>query len=382
MFWNILKYRKDYFEHFVVFLLLASCGNPLFTNTEQAPRNYIFLTIFLIAFVCHKGGGRFARKFLPYGLPMVLLFFLQSLVLDEYSFTSLLFIFAKLFIGAACIIGFEQRFFKLYVNVMTFLAFVSLFGYFGNLFFGFIEGIAIEEENVSRLNSLVLYTQIYYYGELMLRNSGMFWEPGAFQGYICIAFVFLIKCTDLLHKKLYGGILTIALITTFSTTGYIVFAFIVIYYTLYYNKVANGAKIVLFFLIVLLSAYAFYNLDFLGSKISIDQSKNLYEEGRLNDFFRYSQLIFENLFFGIGPEVGKKMSTGNGLLSFLMYGGLFVNIFYYVRLIRNVAKQVEMRYAILLLSVVLLSLLGEGFLYYPLYLALPLLVINRDTKLA
>lgn len=61
-------------------------------------------------------------------------------------------------------------------------------------------------------------------GTISLRNSGPFWEPGAFQGYIWIAVLFLLfdidkKCIK--YRKAVLALFIITLLTTQSATGYV-----------------------------------------------------------------------------------------------------------------------------------------------------------------
>src|SRR5690606_563550 len=61
----------------------------------------------------------------------------------------------------------------------------------------------------------------------IFRSSSIFWEPGAFSIYICLALyfeLFVIKNKSL--KRII--VLILSLITTFSTTGYIVFMFMIV----------------------------------------------------------------------------------------------------------------------------------------------------------
>jgi hypothetical protein len=49
----------------------------------------------------------------------------------------------------------------------------------------------LETESISR-KSLLFYTSFRLIpGRLIVRNSGMFWEPGAFAGYLILALVFI-----------------------------------------------------------------------------------------------------------------------------------------------------------------------------------------------
>src|SRR5205085_12036998 len=70
------------------------------------------------------------------------------------------------------------------------------------------------------------------------RNCGMFWEPGAFSGILTLCFALNAKYLPMLWKnhKLKIIVLILALLTTKSTTGYIVFFITVIFYLVFFIK--------------------------------------------------------------------------------------------------------------------------------------------------
>lgn len=71
-------------------------------------------------------------------------------------------------------------------------------------------------------------------GKALIRSNGVFWEPGAFAVYLNIALLFrlfILKEQRILPLLSY----LIALIITFSTAGYICFAFLMVVYILFYN---------------------------------------------------------------------------------------------------------------------------------------------------
>lgn len=90
----------------------------------------------------------------------------------------------------------------------------------------------------------------------LIRATGIFWEPGAFAFYINIAIFFQIfvlkqqRSTQLI-------IYTIALVITYSTAGYICFAFLIATYLFFYNIKAKNSKykkviVGLFFVLLML----------------------------------------------------------------------------------------------------------------------------------
>lgn len=73
--------------------------------------------------------------------------------------------------------------------------------------------------------------------EIIKRNQGLFWEPGAFQAFISIALLFeLFSITPSFRRV---SLFVITIITTYSTTGYIA---ILLCFFAYYFKGASGVN--------------------------------------------------------------------------------------------------------------------------------------------
>lgn len=97
------------------------------------------------------------------------------------------------------------------------------------------------------------YKTLFFYAvdvySISGRNNGPFWEPGVFQIYINIAVMFLLFLKEHFSVK-YLVVFTVVLITTYSTTGYLCFAMLLITYV--YNR---GKKIKAIHLILLLAFF-------------------------------------------------------------------------------------------------------------------------------
>ena len=103
-----------------------------------------------------------------------------------------------------------------YVKVMNVICIASLVIYAIDMFAPDVLNILPQVINSAggKHGSILLAVTPY-----MNRNYGMFWEPGAFQTYILLAFIienFYFKAEN--RKRI--AVLTISLITTFSTAGY------------------------------------------------------------------------------------------------------------------------------------------------------------------
>lgn len=120
-------------------------------------------------------------------------------------------------------------------------------------------------------------------GMIIPRNSGPFWEPGAFQGFINIGILFLLFNVDkgkIKNKLLYFLIFVITLVTTKSATGYLVLLLIFIFQgKKIQNKLFGGKykQIFRFCIIILL----FFTIAFIFSS-NIISDKIARSNGKFN----------------------------------------------------------------------------------------------------
>lgn len=97
------------------------------------------------------------------------------------------------------------------------------------------------------------------------RNSGIFREPGVFIIYLCLALMF--ELTNKKPRKLRLGGLLLAIVTTFSTAGYVTAAFIILSSFCLNRKISRSFKIKVLLLIALgivLVSAAFPEYSLLG----------------------------------------------------------------------------------------------------------------------
>lgn len=156
----------------------------------------------------------------------------------------------------------------------------------------------------------------------------MFWEPGAFQGFIMLPFLFYIGELKWLweNRRKQVIVLVLALFSTLSTTAYLV-AFTFCFLLLMTSKLKKIYKGVLIVCALLTGVYAFYSLDFLGEKIqgqvetTDTEGTNKVNWSRTGALFIDLVSIARHPFVGNGflmdsryVEFGDEMAgTGNGL---------------------------------------------------------------------
>jgi hypothetical protein len=176
------------------------------------------------------------------------------------------------------------------------------------------------------------YTKIYY----THRNSGIFWEPGAFQIFINLAFYFdIIRRSNSVRNLIIFGI---TIITTSSTAGIFVYFLLLTVY-LIENKKLN--KKYIFATLSLLISLLIYNQEHL-KKFEKNSNESISTQSRYMDILLDKSLITKNYLFGIGYgnleerdkegreifpidyETEKKPTGSNGITLLIAYLGLYM----------------------------------------------------------
>lgn len=177
---------------------------------------------------------------------------------------------------------FGKDLFLIFEKIMVWMAGISLFLYSfqllapnaANSFFSIFP-----DTNELGYNFLYLYKYFnvtldrsFYIG--LTRNSGCSWEPGRFS----IMLIFAMYVNYLRYGKITLNknfiILSIALLTTFSTTGYVLFLVLILISSV--RKVTFSRVLFVIFFLIPVSFYV-YNIDFISTKFEdqIETSTNL-----------------------------------------------------------------------------------------------------------
>lgn len=346
----------------ILFIVINASGN-LFVSTLLPNQLIIVLLFIFLLFTVLK------NKLLNINhLLVIYTWFLLLLIpyfyLQSFSVPSTLHIFLKICIGIFTVLYCKDHLCKHYVDIMFFLAIISLLCFAYNCFIGVIPYIPVESTtidggNIFRVSS-ILYTQLYNGAamELTLRNCGPFWEPGAFQGFINLAlFINIFYCSNNNKYWLLKNIVFIVtVLTTLSTGGYIVLFIISALIVLYKTHWLQFTKMIVIFIIVLMAIYLYYSLEFLGDKISTDSSRT---DISVDDIF------VDNLYmvlFGFGYETNSfktsSIKTAAALINLIRYSGFLGFLLYLCPLLFGIKNQISIWFTIVLL----LILFNEPFL--------------------
>lgn len=222
----------------------------------------------------------------------------------------------------------------------------------------------------------------------MNRNCGMFWEPGAYAGYLVFSMLYLIGDRSRQAMRRFF-ILSVTLISTQSTTGYIAFVVVMTGYVWHLHKsfvpwVQLAMRVFFVALIPAAAALGYTHVPFLKEKI-VEQAQDAQSEESGWQLTRFGNAIYDYRDIIKRPLFGWSMDNktrnepdddilsrqGNGLtgatvrlgipLMAIYFGLVFVG---FRRLYRSALLG-----AIATLTIILL-LVGEQFFLYPLFMTL------------
>lgn len=346
--------------------------------------------------------ARAVRAFVPVGFVFATLSIVHAYAFDFFPMVSEIGFLTRLFIGMAAVI-LVSDFVCAYVIAMVGLASLSLLFWIpeyialraGSRFHDFFRTFA------SKLGpqpddrwSLGFHTYLLD-PQQMHRNSGIFWEPGVLAGYIIVALLMLAVLRPSLTRKQHMAalcILTLALISTFSTTGYIACPIVLLlnhdWHSMNRGRLAGRALRVCVVapLVIFGSLYAFSKLDFLQAKIrkQITAVERREYGWKIN---RFGTLLYDWQYISGRPLTGwglhqktnvtldprlSDYGFGNGMSSFIVeFGAIGFGVFL-LGLVRG-AKHIGGKshgYVLGFVASTLVLLQGEPFLDYPLFLGL------------
>jgi hypothetical protein len=283
-------------------------------------------------------------------------------------------------------------FHRTFVGLMVVLSAVS-FLFYVPVLLGVDLRSVVEQFRIPLEGSDILHIGVHNFHlvEEARRNSGMFGEPGMFAGYIAVAMVF--GARDLSRSGRWSWrILTAAMITTQSTTGYVALVPLFVMRIVArmkaepertrYVALIGGA-------LVAVSAFAvmYTTVPFLGAKIEqqLDEAFQRTDTSRIS---RFGNLLYdlesikERPGLGWSPvhstralldsEVEELVNgQGNGLSGFAVKFGL-IGLATFLLAAMGAMKQLhdERHFAFLGVAVIATVLIGEQFLNAPMFLAL------------
>jgi len=400
--------KCNWIDYLVIIILLFMSGNSAFMGgVRQEVYTIIASSLFFILLIVQ-------RKFLPTSrFVIVLLIFcsilvIQCITFDYWPFHTMLGFLLRLFIGYAAV-RLVKEFPRKYVDVLFYTCLISLF--FHSLvilhtiigidlirYFAPLDKIANPSQGFHFfIHNFMYYARVPEHSQfnryaylLPFRNSSHFWEPGVFAAYLLLAIVFLGSTRDKFDTRRYRNIfvvLVFTLLTTMSTTGYILLPLCLLFHLRgIHLNVRHVPKMLGLALIFALFCVAAYHLDFVGQKIREHRDKIVYREPGWR-VTRFGGLIFDfeyikrRPFFGwglnhttrymlhSGESVG---GMGNGLSDFTAKFGLLglITVLTSIWIGLYKLEKHNLRKATLFIFFIIMVLNGEHLLNYSVYLGL------------
>lgn len=400
---NSLPFQSSYINYLPLFFLICLSGNPFFTDQGFSKMLLVAYSAIFSIYVLEKMGWMLSMKIVD--KLFVLIVFILTIVIAQknalgfVSYPGVFALLLKILLGLFTIYFYQLKKMDVldtYIKILAFLSLISIPFYILNQF-GFY-GFEFNE-----IKTIILFTfreKISHEGNV--RSSGMFWEPGAYAGYLLLALLFIAlkngKFTLGVYKKESFWIV-IALITTQSTTGYLILLLILSMHALQNYK---WGKIVVFPAILLISLGAYTSLPFLKDKVeqqfitSTEMSKGDVSNSRFGslkmdmEYIRAQPLIGNGLDiktrYRFHPEVTEDIGNGNGMSNFLACWGVpffLIWLYFVYKSALNVSQSKNI--AIVFLIFIILLLQGEQFLNFPLFLlffSLPIAYTHTFSKSA
>lgn len=375
---EVLQYKmiRDY-RFWLLFFVINMSGNLCFGYFFPDKITIICLALFVMLFYALK--KEIDLILLYFTSCFIFIFALQAFLLTEFSLQSSLHFLLKIFtgVGVASIVG--DKFIDYYKNIIYFFCIVSLIGFTLNCMGVVVPYIKISSSGIDggqviRVSSFI-YTQLYDVEHnlgLTLRNCGPFWEPGAFQGFINLA-LFLELYSSIRSSSLFFSkksvIYIISILTTLSTGGYITMFFIICCFIIQTKKISLPTKVLFILVSFFIISYLFFNLEFLGEKISRDANG---KGGRLS--MDFSNVDFMKIIIGSGlnPKsfLNSSLIATGSLTMLINFTGISGGLVLYFFLYRKISIE-----NIIFIIIVTMILINEPFLTAgPFWWCLPKLV--------
>lgn len=247
-------------------LFIGSKGN-LFAISDLT----LFFVFLFSLYHFQRRGKKFTKKFALFVVAYLLITLLFFAKFEWINVSSSLRLFLKILVGyqVVSVVGLNfllhfERYIYIFAAISLPLFGLQLISYEGlKGFIGFIEHAipALDYRGDWYVNSFFFTLN----DNAEFRNSGMAWEPKGFANMLDLAIVFnLMRTSFKVNRQLI--IMFIALITTFSTLGYLVLC--VAIPLLYVINIRSKEKKILAFFLGLTLLASVSSLDFMYSKIS------------------------------------------------------------------------------------------------------------------
>ena len=257
--------KRNFVDYTLLLMVIAISGIPYFTTSLL----YIPVTaVLLISFLLRKNS--FDKEFIFLLIALTIVTVMQTYEFSFFSMQSIIGVYLRVVIGYLIVKLLNDKFTHYYINILYYFAVIGIIFFILTLLSPMVSLFKslLPVFSIFNIANSVHETLIVYNISHMdsFRNSGPFWEPGAFGGYLILAIIFLYFQKNIYNQKRKLIVLVVALLSTFSTTGFLALAIFLFFY--YYKDIQNVILKILLGTLILYGAYfSYHNLDFLGKKL-------------------------------------------------------------------------------------------------------------------
>lgn len=385
---------------YLLVILTVLASKTVFFGIIYAKVTIVIFTITcLLIFVLRSSGKFYKKNFISIGVIGIFAFVILGFHSKDVnsSFINIFFItfipFVQMFLTVSILD--KKSFIEKYVNILFVMSLISLVCFFIAVYKPDLASELYKQVNFN--NHIYNITPYYTWGwgiHIFERNSGMFWEPGAFQGFLIIAVLFILFFpTNHKIRKAKIIIFFITLLTTGSTTGYLLMILVCLGYYKRLVTVFSGVSIVnrrikIFTITCLVIAVITYIISSgnIGDKLNENSASSV---KRMSDLLYGWIAVFDKPVFGyafsnerlLREEQLGLVNNSVGLVSMLYTCGIPFGIYYYYLLCRGIsiffdAKRNE--YFVLIVIFLILHL-TEAIWWLPVYVIF--LFIQKDNSM-
>ena len=336
-----------YIKYFLFLYLLAISSFEYFFRVNQMA---IYLIFPLVTFGFFYYKKKFDLLVLVIISPFVLVYLLQTVLYGSpFYFAITLAIRLITIYFAVKLIG--KDFLRIFINTIKIITISSLIIFLFQIVGGYsilislsnkFTNLGMDTTILNRPNFIIYTVQLIEEGQIFVRNSGPFWEPGLFAVYLNIV-LFL---NLFIKKRIFENtnlLFILGIITTFSTTGIVALILNFSLFTFLNKSISLPARFVtITFLII--SIPIIFSLPFMSEKIEDSYNKSDVSYSRFGAAVVHWNIIQDFPLTGLpsGEEIFARFYSKyadnispNGITVMFTKYGILVGFFYYFLLYRT-----------------------------------------------
>lgn len=373
--------RSEIIARYVITILLIYMSGSIFFISFNYSKAVVavFVAALITAFVRNRLSEGIKSNAIIVAVMLCISMAITILVTNDSNVSSYIAIGMQIITALIIATNVNYRDFKrTYIRIMFVLASISIVAFaisqvYPNIVYNFKKTDAIESLCYYNAYVYVFPGVVGYSRDIVFnRNLGIFWEPGAYQSFLNLALLFLLDGDEKIFSnrtsKVYLAVFAFTVLTTFSTTGYLVLALIVV---AYWNKIKKDyfKNSISFEITILLIILASIVANKYGFQISDFNMKEKVGTGSVYSRLTLDQLSHISLLgMSFSKYYDQELFSGNSILhTFICLGCIFggVLIYGYIRYAFKMTKK-----TMIALIALIMCFLSESLIWRPLFLYL------------